>query len=36
MGMGKDKAIPLKAWTGPQVSRRYRLPDVKTIGTLTL
>jgi len=27
------KAIPLQAWTGPEVSRRLRLPDFKTIGT---
>jgi hypothetical protein len=26
------KAISLKAWTGLKVSRRKRLPDVKTIG----
>jgi hypothetical protein len=30
---GKGKAIPLKAWTGPEGSRRLRLPDFKTIGT---
>ena len=30
---GKDKAIPLQAWTGPEGSRRLRLPDLKTIGT---
>jgi hypothetical protein len=30
---GKDKAIPLQAWTGPEGSRRLRLPDFKTIGT---
>jgi hypothetical protein len=29
----KGKAIPLQAWTGPQVSMRLRLPDFKTIGT---
>jgi hypothetical protein len=23
----KGKAIPLQAWTGPEVSRRLRLPD---------
>jgi len=23
----------LKAWTGPEGSRRFRLPDFKTIGT---
>jgi len=27
------KAIPLQAWTGPEGSRRSRLPDFKTIGT---
>jgi len=27
------KAIPLQAWTGPEVSRRLKLPDFKTIGT---
>jgi len=29
----KGKAIPLQAWTGPEVSRRPRLPDFKTVGT---
>ena len=29
----KRKAIPLQAWTGPEGSRRLRLPDFKTIGT---
>jgi len=29
----KDKAIPLQAWTGPEDSRRLRLPDLKTIAT---
>jgi hypothetical protein len=29
----KGKEIPLQAWTGPQVSRRLRLPDFKTFGT---
>jgi hypothetical protein len=29
----KSKAIPVQAWTGPEVSRRLRLPDFKTIGT---
>jgi len=29
----KSKAIPLQAWTGPEGSRRLRLPDFKTIGT---
>jgi hypothetical protein len=27
---GKGKAIPLQAWTDPEVSRRLRLPDLKT------
>jgi len=31
--IGKGKAIPLQAWTGPEASRRLRLPDFKTIGT---
>jgi len=30
---GKGKAIPLEAWTGPEGSRRMRLPDFKTIGS---
>jgi len=29
----KGTAIPLQAWTGPEGSRRLRLPDFKTIGT---
>jgi len=29
----KVKAIPLQAWTGPEGSRRLRLPDFKTVGT---
>jgi len=29
----KGKAIPLKAWTDPEGSRRLRLPDFKTNGT---
>jgi hypothetical protein len=29
----KAKATPLQAWTGPEVSRRLRLPDFKTVGT---
>jgi hypothetical protein len=29
----KGKAIPLQAWTGPEDSRRLRLPDFKKIGT---
>jgi hypothetical protein len=31
--IGKGKAILLQAWTGPEDSRRLRLPDFKTIGT---
>jgi len=27
------KAIPLQAWTGPEGSRRLRLPDFNTFGT---
>ena len=33
---GKGKAIPLQAWTGPEGSRRLKLPDFKTIGTWRL
>jgi len=34
MSFTKEKqAIPLQAWTGPEGSRRVRLPDFKTIGT---
>jgi hypothetical protein len=29
----KCKAIPLEVWTGPECSRRLRLPDFKTIST---
>ena len=29
--MVKGKAIPLQTWTGPEGSRRLRLPDFKTI-----
>ena len=29
----KGRAIPLQAWTGPEGSRRLRLPDFKTIDT---
>jgi len=32
-GKGKGKAVPLQAWTGPEGSRRLRLPNFKTIGT---
>jgi len=31
--IGKGKIIPLQAWTGPEGSRRLRLPDFKTIST---
>jgi hypothetical protein len=30
---GKGKVTPLQALTGPEGSRRLRLPDFKTIGT---
>jgi hypothetical protein len=30
---GKCKAIPSQACTGPEGSRRMRLPDFKTVGT---
>ena len=29
----KGKATPLQAWTGPEGSRRLRLPDFETVGT---
>ena len=29
----KGKAIPLRTWTGPEGSKRLRLPDFKTIDT---
>jgi len=29
----KGKTTPLQAWTGPEGSRRLRLPDFKTVGT---
>jgi len=28
---GKDKAIPVYAWTGPEDTRRLRLPDFITL-----
>jgi hypothetical protein len=28
-----NKAIPLKAWTGPEDSRSLRLIDITTVGT---
>jgi len=27
---GKGKVVPLQAWTGPEVSRKLRLPDFVT------
>ena len=30
---GTVKAIPLQAWTGPEGFRRFRLTDLKIIGT---
>jgi len=30
---GKGKAIPLPAWTGPEGSRRLKVPHFKTFGT---
>jgi hypothetical protein len=30
---GKGKAIPIQALTDPDVSRRLRLSDFKTVGT---
>ena len=29
---GTGKAVPLQAWTGPEGSRRLRLPDFKPFG----
>ena len=29
-GMQKGKAVPLQAWTGPEGSRKLRLPDFVT------
>jgi len=26
------KHIPIQAWAGPEGSRRFRLPDFKTVG----
>ena len=33
LGICKGKAIPLRAWTGREGSRRLRLQDFKTVGT---
>jgi hypothetical protein len=32
-GKGEGKTIPLQAWTGPEDSRRLRIPDSMTVGT---
>ena len=29
-GKGKGKSVPLQAWTGPEGSRKLRLPDFVT------
>jgi hypothetical protein len=29
----RSRAIPLQGWTGPEVFRKLRLPDFKTIRT---
>jgi hypothetical protein len=29
-GKGKGKAVPLQAWSGPEVSRKLRFPDYMT------
>ena len=29
----RGKAVPLQAWTGPEGSRKLRLPDFKTVDT---
>ena len=31
--LGKGKAIPLQAWTGPEGARKLWHPDCKTLGT---
>jgi hypothetical protein len=33
MKYSKDTEIPLQALAGPVVSRKMKLPDLKTIGT---
>jgi hypothetical protein len=30
-GKGKGKAVPLQAWSGPEVSRKLRFPDFMTM-----
>jgi len=32
-GKGKGKAVPLQAWSGPECSRKVRLPDFYDNGT---
>jgi hypothetical protein len=32
-GKGKGKTVPLQAWSCPECSRRFRLPDFMTFGT---
>jgi len=29
-GKGKGKAVPLQAWSGPEISRKLRFPDFMT------
>jgi len=29
-GKGKGKSVPLQAWSGPEGSRKLRLPDIMT------
>jgi len=31
MGLDKGKAVPLHAWSGPEGSRKLRLPDFMTM-----
>jgi hypothetical protein len=35
-GTGKGKAMTLQAWTGPEGSRKFRLPDIKTMKVVRL
>jgi len=30
LNKGKGKAVPLQAWSGPEVSRKIRFPDFMT------
>jgi len=34
IGVKEGKAIPFQSWTGPEGSRKLRLSNFKTIGTL--